>query len=39
MNVWVWARSSSLDRARSDGYTLAPSMEAFFCSGSSATSG
>jgi D-3-phosphoglycerate dehydrogenase len=30
MNVWVWARSSSLARARSDGYTVAPSKEAFF---------
>jgi D-3-phosphoglycerate dehydrogenase / 2-oxoglutarate reductase len=30
MNVWVWARSSSLERARSDGYTVAPSKEAFF---------
>ena len=28
MNVWVWARSSS--RARNDGYTVAPSKEAFF---------
>src|SRR3989441_4955668 len=24
MNVWVWARSSSRERARSDGYTVAP---------------
>ena len=30
MNVWVWARSSSRERARSDGYTVAPSKEAFF---------
>jgi D-3-phosphoglycerate dehydrogenase len=30
MNVWVWARSSSHARARSDGYTVAPSKEAFF---------
>jgi D-3-phosphoglycerate dehydrogenase len=30
MNVWVWARSSSGERARSDGYTVAPSKEAFF---------
>ena len=30
MNVWVWARSSSRDRARGDGYTVAPSKEAFF---------
>lgn len=30
MDVWVWARSSSRKRARSDGYTVAPSKEAFF---------
>jgi D-3-phosphoglycerate dehydrogenase len=30
MNVWVWARSSSRERARSDGYIVAPSKEAFF---------
>jgi D-3-phosphoglycerate dehydrogenase / 2-oxoglutarate reductase len=30
MNVWVSARSSSRERARSDGYTAAPSREAFF---------
>jgi D-3-phosphoglycerate dehydrogenase len=30
MNVWVWARESSHERARSDGYTVAPSKEAFF---------
>jgi D-3-phosphoglycerate dehydrogenase / 2-oxoglutarate reductase len=30
MNVWIWARSSSRERARSDGYVLAPSKEAFF---------
>ena len=30
MNVWVWARSSSRERARSDGYTVARSKEAFF---------
>jgi D-3-phosphoglycerate dehydrogenase / 2-oxoglutarate reductase len=30
MNVWVWAGSSSRERARSDGYTVAPSKEAFF---------
>jgi D-3-phosphoglycerate dehydrogenase len=30
MNVWVWARSTSRERARSDGYTVAPSKEAFF---------
>jgi D-3-phosphoglycerate dehydrogenase / 2-oxoglutarate reductase len=30
MNVWVWARSSSRERAQSDGYTVAPSKEAFF---------
>ena len=30
MNVWVWARSSSRERAQSDGYTVAPSKEVFF---------
>jgi D-3-phosphoglycerate dehydrogenase len=30
MNVWVWARSGSRQRARGDGYTVAPSKEAFF---------
>jgi D-3-phosphoglycerate dehydrogenase / 2-oxoglutarate reductase len=30
MNVWVWARSDSRERARRDGYTVAPSKEAFF---------
>ena len=30
MDVWVWARSSSRQRARDDGYTVAPSKEAFF---------
>jgi D-3-phosphoglycerate dehydrogenase / 2-oxoglutarate reductase len=30
MNVWVWARSGSRERARSDGYSVAPSREAFF---------
>jgi D-3-phosphoglycerate dehydrogenase / 2-oxoglutarate reductase len=30
MDVSVWARSSSRERARSDGYTVAPSKEAFF---------
>jgi D-3-phosphoglycerate dehydrogenase / 2-oxoglutarate reductase len=30
MNVWVWARSSSRERARRDRYTVAPSKEAFF---------
>jgi D-3-phosphoglycerate dehydrogenase len=30
MNVWVWARGSSRERARSDGYTVASSKEAFF---------
>jgi D-3-phosphoglycerate dehydrogenase / 2-oxoglutarate reductase len=30
MNVWVWARSSSRERARSDGYVVAPSKEEFF---------
>jgi D-3-phosphoglycerate dehydrogenase len=30
MNVRVWARSSSHERAQSDGHTMAPSKEAFF---------
>ena len=30
MNVLVWAREASLERARSDGYTAAPNKEAFF---------
>lgn len=30
MNVLVWAREGSLERARSDGYSVAPSKEAFF---------
>jgi D-3-phosphoglycerate dehydrogenase len=30
MSVLVWARESSLTRARSDGYAVAPSKEAFF---------
>jgi len=30
MNVLVWAREDSLKRARSDGYAVAPSREAFF---------
>jgi D-3-phosphoglycerate dehydrogenase len=30
MNVWVWARSSSRERARGDGYTVPPSKEVFF---------
>jgi D-3-phosphoglycerate dehydrogenase / 2-oxoglutarate reductase len=30
MNVWVWARKGSRERARSDGYTPAPGREAFF---------
>ena len=30
MNVSVWARRSSRERARSDGYTVAPSKNAFF---------
>lgn len=30
MNVLVWARADSLKRARSDGYAVAPSKEAFF---------
>jgi D-3-phosphoglycerate dehydrogenase len=29
MNVWVWARSGSGERARSDGLTVAPTREAF----------
>jgi D-3-phosphoglycerate dehydrogenase / 2-oxoglutarate reductase len=29
MNVCVWARRESLERARSDGYCVAPSKEAF----------
>jgi D-3-phosphoglycerate dehydrogenase len=30
MNVWVLARSSSRERARSDGYRVTPGKEAFF---------
>jgi D-3-phosphoglycerate dehydrogenase len=30
MNVLVWAREGSLDRARSEGYAVAPTKEAFF---------
>jgi D-3-phosphoglycerate dehydrogenase / 2-oxoglutarate reductase len=30
MKVWVWARSGSLEQARSDGYAAAPSKQAFF---------
>src|ERR1044071_5255559 len=30
MNVLVWARNASLERARSDGYAAAPSKRAFF---------
>jgi D-3-phosphoglycerate dehydrogenase / 2-oxoglutarate reductase len=30
MNVLVWAREGSLERARSDGYSVASSKEAFF---------
>lgn len=30
MNVLVWARSASLERARSDGYAVAESKRAFF---------
>jgi D-3-phosphoglycerate dehydrogenase / 2-oxoglutarate reductase len=30
MNVWVWARRSSRERARSDGYVVASSKEEFF---------
>jgi D-3-phosphoglycerate dehydrogenase len=30
MNVWVWAREDSLERARGDGFAAAPSKEAFF---------
>jgi D-3-phosphoglycerate dehydrogenase len=30
MNVVVWARAGSLERARSDGYAVAPSKDAFF---------
>jgi len=30
MNVLVWAREASLERARSDGYAAAPSKQGFF---------
>ena len=30
MNVLVWAREASLERARGDGYSVAPSKRAFF---------
>jgi len=30
MNVLVWAREASLERARADGYAAAPNKEAFF---------
>jgi D-3-phosphoglycerate dehydrogenase / 2-oxoglutarate reductase len=30
MNVWAWGTSGSRERARSDGYAVAPSKEAFF---------
>lgn len=30
MNVTVWGREGSLERARTDGYALAPGREAFF---------
>ena len=30
MNVLVWAREASLTRARADGWTVAPSKDAFF---------
>ena len=30
MNILVWARPDSLEQARSDGYAVAPSKEAFF---------
>jgi D-3-phosphoglycerate dehydrogenase / 2-oxoglutarate reductase len=30
MNVLVWAREASLERARSDGYMAAPNKQAFF---------
>jgi D-3-phosphoglycerate dehydrogenase len=30
MNIAVWARETSLDRARADGYETAPSKDAFF---------
>ena len=30
MNVWVWAREASRERALANGYDVAPSKEAFF---------
>ena len=30
MNILIWAREASLDRARADGYAIAPSKDAFF---------
>lgn len=30
MNVWVWGRSGSTDKAQADGFDVAPSREAFF---------
>ena len=30
MNVLVWAREASVERARTDGYLVAPSKESFF---------
>ena len=30
MDIWVWARADSLQRAQSDGYSVASSKEAFF---------
>jgi D-3-phosphoglycerate dehydrogenase len=30
MNVWVWGSNDSRERARSDGYSVAPNKEAFF---------
>ncbi len=30
MQVWVWGRAESTERARSDGFEVAPSREAFF---------
>lgn len=30
MQVWVWGRAASTERARSDGFEVAPSREAFF---------
>jgi len=30
MHILIWARQASLDRAKGDGYAIAPSKEAFF---------